>query len=56
MIVSGIEAVAVEIPLSRNFGGSTYSVLKRCTVVTRMRTDDGLTSEVYNGDNRAHGR
>ena len=56
MIVSGIEAFAVEIPLRKNFGGSTYSVLKRCTVVTRMRTDDGLTSEVYNGDNRAHGR
>src|SRR5512143_3443643 len=50
-----VEAIAVDIPLTRNFGGSTYSVLKRSTVVTRLRTADGLVSSVYNGDNRAHG-
>ena len=49
------EAIAIEIPLTKNFGGSTYSVLKRCTIVTRLTTTDGLTSEVYNGDNREHG-
>jgi D-galactarolactone cycloisomerase len=53
--VESVEAIAVEIPLTRNFGGSTYSVLKRSTVVTRLRTDAGLVSEVYNGDNREHG-
>ena len=36
------------------FGGSKYSVPRRCTVVTRLHTSDGLVSEVYNGDNR-HG-
>src|SRR5262249_52945822 len=36
-------------------GGSTYAVLKRPTVITRMRTEGGLISEVYNGDNREHG-
>jgi D-galactarolactone cycloisomerase len=56
MKIHSIEAVAIEIPLKKNFGGSTYSVLKRCTIVTRMRTDEGLVSEVYNGDNREHGR
>ena len=55
MRLETIEAIAVEIPLTKNFGGSTYSVLKRCTIVTRLRTADGLTSEVYNGDNREHG-
>ncbi len=55
MNIHSIEAIAVEIPLGRNFGGSTYTVLKRCTVVTRMRTEGGLVSEVYNGDNREHG-
>jgi L-alanine-DL-glutamate epimerase-like enolase superfamily enzyme len=55
MKLEHIEAIAVAIPLRKNFGGSTYSVLKRCTVVTRLRTSDGLTSEVYNGDNREHG-
>jgi L-alanine-DL-glutamate epimerase-like enolase superfamily enzyme len=55
MRIESIEAVAIEIPLRRNFGGSTYAVLKRCTIVTRLRTDSGLVSEVYNGDNREHG-
>src|SRR4029453_14312600 len=56
MRIDSIEAIPIEIPLKKNFGGSTYSVLTRCTVITRMRTDDGLVSEVYNGDNREHGR
>src|SRR5207245_11236432 len=56
MRVHSIEAIPIEVPLGKNFGGSTYTVLTRCTVVTRMRTDEGLVSEVYNGDNREHGR
>ncbi len=55
MRIESVDAIAVEIPLRKNFGGSTYAVLKRCTVVTRLRTDDGLVSEVYNGDNREQG-
>jgi D-galactarolactone cycloisomerase len=55
MRIHSIEAIAVDIPLKKNFGGSTYSVLKRSTVVTRLRTEGGLVSEVYNGDNREHG-
>jgi len=48
--ILSIEAIAVDIPLTRNFGCSTYSVLKRSTVVTRLRTADGLVGQVYNGD------
>src|SRR5213594_4081775 len=55
MRIHSIEAIAVDIPLSKNFGGSTYAVLKRSTIITRMRTEGGLVSEVYNGDNREHG-
>src|SRR5213593_1430533 len=55
MRIHSIEAIAIDIPLRRNFGGSTYAVLKRSTVITRMRTEGGLVSEVYNGDNREHG-
>src|SRR5437667_11678060 len=55
MRIHGIEAIAIDIPLGKNFGGSTYAVLKRSTVITRMRTEGGLVSEVYNGDNREHG-
>ena len=56
MKVQSIEAIPIEIPLKKNFGGSTYSVLRRSTVITRVTTDEGLASEVYNGDNREHGR
>jgi L-alanine-DL-glutamate epimerase-like enolase superfamily enzyme len=56
MRIESVEAIPIEIPLRRNFGGSTYAVLKRSTIVTRLRTDAGLVSEVYNGDNRDHGR
>jgi L-alanine-DL-glutamate epimerase-like enolase superfamily enzyme len=55
MRVHRIDAIAIDIPLTKNFGGSTYAVLKRSTVVTRLTTDDGLVSEVYNGDNREAG-
>ena len=55
MRIHSIEAIAIDIPLRRNFGGSTYAVLKRSTVITRMRTEGGLVSDVYNGDNREHG-
>jgi len=56
MRIHSVEAIAIDIPLRKNFGGSTYSVLKRSTVITRLRSDEGLTSEVYNGDNREQGR
>jgi L-alanine-DL-glutamate epimerase-like enolase superfamily enzyme len=55
MRIHSIEAIAVDIPLSMNFGGATYNVLKRSTVVTRLRTEDGLVAQIYNGDNREHG-
>jgi L-alanine-DL-glutamate epimerase-like enolase superfamily enzyme len=56
MRIHSVDAIAVDIPLRKNFGGSTYAVLKRSTVITRLRTDDGVVSEVYNGDNREAGR
>src|SRR3989442_2564307 len=56
MRIHRIDAIALDIPLKKDCGGSTYRVLKRSAVITRMRTDEGLVSEVYNGDNRAHGR
>ncbi|MBN3851408.1 mandelate racemase/muconate lactonizing enzyme family protein [Paraburkholderia sp. Ac-20342] len=56
MKIKSVSVIAIEMPLSRTFGGSKYSVTKRCTTITRMETDSGLISEVYNGDNRAQMR
>ena len=55
MRIDGVEAIAIEIPLPRRFAGSVYAMTTRCAVITRLRTADGLASEVYNGDNREHG-
>ena len=54
MRIDRIEAHAISIPLTRDFGGSTYHVTRRCTVITRAYAE-GLVAEVYNGDNRDHG-
>ena len=54
MLIKRVEAVAVRVPLNKVFGGSKYRVDSRCAVFTRMETDAGLVSQVYNGDNRAH--
>jgi L-alanine-DL-glutamate epimerase-like enolase superfamily enzyme len=54
MKITKVNVIAVEIPLTRTFGGSRYSVASRCTLITQMETDTGLVSEVYNGDNRSH--
>ncbi len=54
MRIERIEAEAISIPLTRDFGGSTYHVTRRCTVITRAYSSDGLVGEVYNGDNRDH--
>jgi D-galactarolactone cycloisomerase len=56
MRIEEIVNIPIEIPLKKTFGGSTYSVPKRCTIITRIRTDNGLISEVYNGDNRDYAR
>lgn len=56
MKIASVEAIPIEVPLNKVFSGSGYRVASRNTIVTLIRTADGLASEVYNGDNRAHGR
>jgi D-galactarolactone cycloisomerase len=56
MRIQEIVNIPIEIPLKKTFGGSTYSVPSRCTIITRIRTENGLVSEIYNGDNRDYGR
>jgi len=53
LIIESVETIALRAPLSRLFQGSAYSMDSRCTIITRVRTRDGLVSEVYNGDTDA---
>ncbi|MDH3247798.1 MAG: mandelate racemase/muconate lactonizing enzyme family protein [Acidimicrobiia bacterium] len=50
MRIERIEVVPLEVPLSRTFHGSYYSMSARATLITRVYTDSGLVGESYNGD------
>jgi D-galactarolactone cycloisomerase len=50
LCIERIETLALRAPLARRYSGSAYSMVNRCTIVTRLTTADGLVSEVYTGD------
>ncbi|MFP5343850.1 MAG: mandelate racemase/muconate lactonizing enzyme family protein [Candidatus Limnocylindria bacterium] len=53
LIIERVETLAVRAPLGRRFTGSAYSMDNRCTIVARVSTSDGVTSEIYTGDTDA---
>ena len=55
MKIDKVEALLVEIPLDKSFGGGTYNVDKRSAIITRIYTSDGIVSEVFAGDDRFRG-
>ena len=52
MKITSISAIPIRMPLPRVFSGSTYSMKERCTIVTRIETDEGVVSQTFTGDNR----
>jgi len=48
--IARIETIPIRVPLDRVFRGSHYSMRNRCTIVTRVHTEDGRMGEAYNGD------
>ena len=55
MKIDKVEALKVDIPLDKSFGGGTYKVEKRSVIITKIFIDDGLISEVFAGDDRFRG-
>jgi D-galactarolactone cycloisomerase len=53
LVIDRVETIALRAPLGRRYAGSAYSMVNRCTIVTRLHTADGLVSEVYTGDTDA---
>ena len=51
--IARVETIGLRAPLRRRYSGSAYSMVNRCTIITRLTTHDGLTSEVYTGDTDA---
>jgi D-galactarolactone cycloisomerase len=48
--LESVEVVPIRVPLGRVFQGSKYSMDSRCTLITRIRTREGIVGEAYNGD------
>tara|TARA_B100001093_G_scaffold328816_1_gene313837 strand:+ start:860 stop:1984 length:1125 start_codon:yes stop_codon:yes gene_type:complete len=55
MKIDKIEVYNVNIPLNKSFGGGTYNVEKRSSIITKIFTNDGIVSEVFAGDDRYRG-
>lgn len=50
MRIESVETIALRAPLKRVFRGSHYQMTHRCTIITRIRTSEGVVGECYNGD------
>lgn len=54
MRIEHAQVIPLEVPLARPFRGGTYSIDRRCTLLLRARTNDGLSGQIYVGDERDH--
>jgi D-galactarolactone cycloisomerase len=45
-----IQTVPIRVELARLYRGSHYKMPRRCTIITRVITDEGLVGECYNAD------
>src|SRR5919205_3681730 len=52
MRVERAEVIPLEIPLERTFYGGTYSMNRRCTLLLRVWTAEGIRGQIYIGDER----
>jgi len=53
LTICSVETVALRVPLARTFHGSHYRMTHRSTIVTRIRTEEGIVGEAYAGDEDA---
>lgn len=48
--IEAIETIPLKVPLEHLYQGSYYRMRNRCTIITRIRTSDGVIGESYNAD------
>ena len=48
--IESIETIPLTVPLKYLYKGSYYQMRNRCTIITRIRTSDGILGEAYNAD------
>lgn len=50
LTIESIETIPIRAPLPFTYKGSYYRMRNRCTIVTRIRTTEGIVGEAYNAD------
>lgn len=50
LTIESIETIPIRVPLPFTYKGSYYRMRNRCTIITRVRTADGIVGEAYNAD------
>jgi len=49
-LIQSVDCIPLRVPLAHVYKGSYYKMRNRCTIVTRIRTSDGVVGEAYNAD------
>ncbi len=52
MQIRDVKVTLVSVPLKKVFKGSTYQIDRRSTIIVNIETDEGVTGEIYSGDER----
>lgn len=50
LTIESVETIPLRVPLPFTYSGSFYRMRNRCTIVTRIRTSEGIIGEAYNAD------
>ena len=50
LTIRDIETTVIRVPLRQVYRGSYYQMTHRATILTRIHTDQGITGEVFTGD------
>jgi L-alanine-DL-glutamate epimerase-like enolase superfamily enzyme len=50
LTIESVETIAIRVPLPFTYKGSYYRMRNRCTIITRLRTAEGIVGEAYNAD------
>ncbi len=50
LLIESIETIPIRVPLPFTYKGSYYKMRNRCTIITRVRTSEGIVGEAYNAD------
>jgi L-alanine-DL-glutamate epimerase-like enolase superfamily enzyme len=49
-LIQEVETIPLTVPLEHLYKGSYYKMRNRCTIITTVRTDDGVVGTAYNND------